>query len=116
MIVDASATLRALETYIGALERAADQALNEAQNKTLEHLRGTHRFKDRTGTLRASFQAHTPERFRRIVSTDVHYAKFVEFGTRFIRPRKFMHLARDYGESALVRALESHIGNSTNGS
>ncbi len=116
MLIDANSCIQSLELLASRLENAIESSLNEAQSAALSQLRRTQRFKDQSGTLRASFKGYTPQRFTRVVDTEVKYAPFVEFGTKFIRPRRFMAMAGTYGEIALLNALETNLSTVINGS
>lgn len=103
--IDTSRLARKMARLAARLEAEVNRALDtveEVANRSLDRTSG---FRDRTGDLRASFRMYG-DQYRnagdyrtRVVGTSVYYAKFLEYGTRYISPR---HFVSDAGE--LVRA------------
>ena len=89
-------------------EDEVQRALDLTADVGLRSLRGTTRFQNRTGNLRASFFAAGSGNggVERSLSSGMGYAGFLEFGTRTITPRPFMGDAREAVTFALPLAIE----------
>lgn len=98
--------------FAAKMRRMGDRFLDEVQRgldfvavRGLQSLQATRRFNDRTGNLRASFAAEGMAPYRRRVSANKYYARFVNDGTARMRARPFMEDARKVIERELPRAM-----------
>jgi len=101
---------RALDAIAGTkFATAIHHALNVAESVAIQYVQQTNRFQNRTGRLRASFGRLGSGILTREVGSNVPYAPFVEFGTRFIRPRRFAAMAALAAENELRAAIERRM-------
>ena len=111
---------KGLDKFIAKMRRAGDSVLTETQRAldlvaylALQNLKSTSRFNDRTGNLRASFQAAGTAPYRRRLSADTPYAAFVEHGTSRMQARPYMGDARAVVTRELPKALAAAVRHAT---
>jgi len=93
------------------IRKHAPKALTGLALKTAEHLaaEATDRTPVDTGLMQASWEVQETGHLTAITQNPTHYAKFVEFGTRFMEARKFMTTAIAETEEALPKIVTEHL-------
>ena len=117
--VDTGDAQRDLGTLTDRLERAPTTRAEMTELGELVVRRAKALAPVRTGRLRASIEAMIAQNrtaqgrfasgFNAVISTDVDYAGYQEFGTRFIRPRRFMRGAVEESDSDIRMTFERAI-------
>ena len=102
---------RKMETLSSAMKSRVHDTLVE-QGEVLKNMAQSFAPR-RTGYLESTIYAQVEEWILRVGAT-ASYAAFVEFGTRFIQPRRFLARALEYCMPSLVRrvyeAIDQAIG------
>lgn len=106
----------ALQGMAGRLTGAVQQALAQTGAAAEASVKGSTRFKDKTGTLRSTTRTHvegTP--FTRSISSPPNYAKWVQWGNRpggtgdriYPRKAKFLRFVLN-GQVVFRRSVRAH--------
>lgn len=108
--VKAAQAIASLKEIEQKLELIVQHSLDVAEYTAQQSIANTRRFKDgKPPRLRPSFQPVLRLGGVRRLDTTVPYAKFIEFGTKFIQARKFAAHAETAGEVALYQSLERRM-------
>lgn len=113
--IEADGLGAALDALCERLDDAVSRGMDRVQAAGLYSLRQTQRFNDRTGRLRASFVTSGGGLDERMLSTNVPYSVFLEFGTRTITPRPFFGDAREVVNERLAVEMQAALTNAIRG-
>jgi HK97 gp10 family phage protein len=102
--------LRELRSRLGRLDDGMKEKVRYGLAFEGEKIKNTARFLStvKTGYLRSTIYAHM-EGWTLKVGASAHYAAYVEFGTRFMRARRFLSRALELRMQALVNAVDRAV-------
>ena len=109
-----SVTWRGMNEYRAKI-RAVKAGMKDIEMAVRDAVFGTHREARiaspvDTGRLRASIQPEIATRdniIQGVVGSNVEYAGYQEFGTRYIKPRRFLGGAFDRYKQSFIRAIQT---------
>ena len=101
----------ALVKVAGAMRKNAGHAMEGLALKMAEHLaeEAEERTPIDTGLLKNSWKVKEIDPHAALVENPIHYASFVEFGTRFMKGQKFLTTAMAKTEEALPKVTIAHL-------
>lgn len=96
---------------IDAFEKRLEKDFERILSDTAKRIRDTARgyAPVRTGRLRDSINIQQPKKYEYSIGTDLFYAQFVEFGTRYQRAQPFMRPASMVGESFILKSMDHAV-------
>jgi len=101
----------ALKQTAHAMRKHAKTVLNGLSLKTAEYLAEEAKIRTPidTGLLKKSWEARETGALKAYTENPIHYASFVEFGTRFMNGQKFLTTAIAETEEAMPTIVAEHL-------